>query len=96
MRKPMKLHYYARNKDICLAEIDKSKYVELLEKYDGRSLATQIEKTIAVVENTPFDGGDEYAILYPEAEAFFHFNDVADGITTAEDLMEELRNPLYS
>lgn len=92
----MKLHYYARNKDICLAEIDKSKYIELLEKYEGRTLAAQVEKIVSLVDVSPYDGGDEYAILYPEADAFFHFNDVADGITSAEDLIAELRNPLYS
>ncbi len=92
----MKLHYYARNRDICLAEVDKSAYIELLEKYDGRDLAAKVEKAVTVIDITPFDGGDEYAILYPEAEAFFHFNDVADGITTADDLMAELRNPLYN
>jgi hypothetical protein len=91
----MKLHYYAKNKDICLAEIDKSTYIELLEKYEGRTLAEQVEKAVVIVEVSPYDG-DDYAILYPEADAFFHFNDVADDITTAEDLIAELRNPLYS
>lgn len=92
----MKLHYYAKNKDICLAEIDKSKYIGLLAKYEGKDLAQQIERSIAIIDTTPYDGDDEYAIMYPEADAFFHYNDVSEGITTSDDLLAELRNPLFS
>lgn len=82
----MRIHFADRNDNESVREIDADKYRTLLQTYKGDDLASAVIVESELVEPDP-------RISELDAcEVYFSEVDVRSGITTAEELLEELED----